>query len=149
MNESLDKSQIEGRPAPLIDVDNAPFFEGCAKGELLLQRCVDTGIFQFYPRPFSVQTAGRIEWVKASGRGSVYSFSVVRQNFAAPQFQPLLPYVVALVDLDEGVRVMGNVIDCTPEDVTVGAPVRAVFKTIDSEQAIYLPFWQLADRHRG
>ena len=66
---------------------------------------------------------GPVEWVEASGRGTVYSFTVIRQNYSRP-FRDWIPYVVALVDLEEGPRVMTNIVDCEPDDVRIGMAVR-------------------------
>jgi uncharacterized OB-fold protein len=83
-----------------------------------------------------------VTWVEASGRGTVYSYTVIRQNFSR-SFKHLIPYVVALIDLDEGPRLMTNIIGCAPEDVRIGAAVRAHFEPVSDEVA--LPMFQLLD----
>jgi hypothetical protein len=88
-----------------------------------------------------LQCRGAVEWVDASGRGTIYSYTVIRQNFSRA-FRDLLPYVVALVDLDEGPRVMTNIVNCDPADVRIGAAVQVRFEPVSDEAA--LPFFELA-----
>ena len=76
-------------------------------------------------------------WEEASGRGTVYSFTVIRQNYARP-FRDLIPYVVALVDLEEGPRLMTNLVGCAPEDVVIGLPVHATFAVVSEVAGIAL-----------
>jgi hypothetical protein len=78
-------------------------------------------------------------WVEASGRGTVHTFTVIRQNRGEP-FRSQLPYVVAMVDLDEGVRMMANVTDCAPDDVRVGMAVEAY--TVKVEDGLGIPFFR-------
>ena len=69
------------------------------------------GEFQFYPRSLCASCAGETEWVEASGRGTLYTYTVIRQN-RAEAFAALSPYAVGIVELDEGVRMMSNIVDC-------------------------------------
>jgi uncharacterized OB-fold protein len=127
------------RPVPHGDAESAPFWDALRDGRLLVQRCTN-GHHQLYPRPWCIRCRHAVSWVDAAGTGSVYSFTVIRQNFLKP-FRDELPYVVALVDLDEGVRLMTNVVDCEPDDVTVGAPVRVRISPIADDAS--LPFFEL------
>jgi uncharacterized OB-fold protein len=140
LSETVDR-EIPGRALPLVTADNKPFYDGCARNELWLQRCVDTGRFQFYPRPCSVFTGGEVEWVRASGLGHVHTFSIIRRNYPEPYFAALTPYVVAIVDLDEGVRMMSNVTGCAPDDVRIGMRVEAHFACLHGKTQLFLPFW--------
>jgi uncharacterized OB-fold protein len=81
-----------------------------------------------------------VAWVEVSGRGTVYSYTVIRQNFSR-SFKHLIPYVVALVDLAEGPRLMTNVVGCDPRDVRIGAPVQVRFEPVSDEVA--LPLFEL------
>jgi len=72
------------------------------------------------------------EWVRLSGRGRVYSFIIVRRRYH-PAFDKDLPYAVAIIETDEGVRVLSNVIGCKPEDVSIGMPVEVVFEDVSPE----------------
>ena len=129
------------RPVPVPDPETAPYWDATNEGRLLLQRCTRHGHRQLYPRPHCVVCRGPVEWEEASGRATVYSFTVIRQNMVRP-FRDLLPYVVALVDLEEGPRLMTNIVDCEPDDVAVGAPVRVRFDEVT--EGVRLPFFVLA-----
>lgn len=110
------------RVAPKPTNMSEPFWDAAAEGTFLIQVCRKTGVPQFYPRPVSVQTGTReVDWTKASGRGSVYSHTVTRR--AAPPYKTDQPYIVATIELEEGVRVMANIVDCAPEDVAIDMPV--------------------------
>ena len=124
------------RPVPLPDNVSRPYWEAAGRGELLYQECPQCGQRQLYPRALCTSCAGTPEWRTASGRGSVYTFTVIRQNWAEP-FREMLPYVVAMVELAEGPRLMSNVTDCAPEDVHVGMPVEAWFLPV--EEGVALP----------
>jgi uncharacterized OB-fold protein len=130
---------VTTRPLPLPDQDTAAFWEGARHGKLLVQRCVECRRVQFYPRYFCTACAGDVEWIEASGRGEVYSFSIVRKN-GTPPFDTLVPYVLALIELDEGVRMMGNVVDVPVDDVRIGMAVEVHFARETDE--IFLPMWR-------
>jgi uncharacterized OB-fold protein len=120
------------------DPESAEYWAGLRDGKLLVQRCVDCGTHQLYPRDRCLTCRGSVEWVEASGRGSVYSYTVIRQNYARP-FRDWIPYVVALIDLEEGPRVMSNVVGVDPDDVHVGMAVRAGrFDPVSDEAGIAL-----------
>jgi uncharacterized OB-fold protein len=121
------------KPLPRIDEETRGFWEALARHELYFQRCRDCGTKRFYPRavcPSCLSSA--TEWVRASGRGTVYSFTVTQQN-QAPGFREELPYVLAIVELDEGVRLMTNVVGCAPDAVRIGLPVEVVFDDVTPE----------------
>jgi uncharacterized protein len=90
---------------PWDDPTTVPFWEGAARRELLVQRCTTCGGHQLYPRPFCVRCQGEVEWVRASGRGTVHSIVTVHLQ-PLPGLEP--PYDVALVELDEGPRLLAN-----------------------------------------
>src|SRR5438046_6792556 len=98
------------KPIPEPDQDSLLFWMGCKKRELLLQYCASCDRYQFYPRSLCV-VCGRegLEWRRVSGRGTVYSYTVTYQN-ASPGFRDEVPYVFALVDLAEGVRMTTNLV---------------------------------------
>ena len=133
---------IAGRGLPVVDQDSAPFFEAAARGELVIQRCKETGRYQHYPRAGSVYTMGEIEWVKVAGKGTVYSFTIVRKNGADPVFAKLCPYAIAMVELPEGVKIFGNLTGCEAEDVKIGMEVEVYFTPVDEAGTIHLPFWR-------
>ena len=96
---------------------------------------------QFYPRALCTVCGADPEWERASGRGTVHTFTVIRQNYAKP-FRDELPYVVAMIELAEGPMMMSNVTDCAADDVHVGMPVEAHFVTAD--EGIGVPFFRPA-----
>jgi uncharacterized OB-fold protein len=108
---------------PIPDETTEAFWEAAANGKLLIKNCRDCGRHHAYPRPFCPHCwSENVDWVEASGRATLYTFSIVRQNDLAP-FRDRLPYVAAVVDLDEGPRLMTNVVDCAVEDVRIGMPL--------------------------
>ncbi len=108
-----------------------PWFDACREGALLLQRCADCDHWQFYPRFFCTACAGEnLSWERASGAGRVASFSVVRRAVSQAYEAP---YVVALIDLAEGPRMMSQVVDCDSDAVTVGQPVKVRFEAWSDE----------------
>jgi uncharacterized OB-fold protein len=119
---------------PLIDSESEPFWRAACEGRFLIMHCRACDGPYFYPRRYCPRCwSDETEWREASGRGTVYTYSIVRQN-PAPPFSDWCPYAVVLVDLEEGVRVMANW-DRTIEldRLVVGAPVRVVFEKITDE----------------
>jgi uncharacterized OB-fold protein len=125
------------RPAPVPDADSAPYWQALHDGKLLVQRCQDCQEAQLYPRDRCLACRGPVAWEEASGRGTVYSFTVIRQNYVRP-FRDLIPYVVGLIELEEGPRIMSNVTGCDPDDVQVGMAVRATFEVVSDDAGIAL-----------
>lgn len=122
---------------PAINADTAFFWEGAAMGELRIQRCGDCGELRHPPGPIcpSCRSAART-YVTASGVGEVYSY-VVHHGPPVPGWET--PFVVAVVELPEGVRIVGNVVDCAPAQVGIGMPVRLTYRQMDDE--LILPMW--------
>jgi hypothetical protein len=119
---------MDQKPAPIPNADTKPFWEACNRQELIYQHCLACGQAQFYPRAVCAGCGAlALEWRTSQRRGTLYTFSV---NYRAPKasFEPDLPYVIALVDLDEGFRMMLNVRDCPPETVRIGMRVKIVFE---------------------
>jgi uncharacterized OB-fold protein len=123
------------KPLPQADPTTAPYWESLKAHAMKIQKDNDTGKFFFYPRglsPFSL--SGNISWEPVSGKGKVYAFTIVHLN-RAPGFADELPYVVALIELDEGVRLMSNLIDvpADPAQVKIGMPVELVYDDVTDE----------------
>lgn len=113
-------------PAPPVNPETEPFWEATAEGRLLLKRCSDCGKAFHYPRArCPACDSPDTEWFEASGRGSVYSYTVTRQT--GGEYADATPYVLAYVELDEGPRIMTNVVDCDVDEVSIGQDVRVVF----------------------
>ena len=109
-------------PTPAVDWETRAYWEGAGRHELVLQRCRDCGTLQHRPRAVCASClSGSIEHFRASGRGSVYTFSVTHQN-QARGFREALPYVLAYVELEEGPRLLTNVVGCAPDTVAIGMP---------------------------
>jgi hypothetical protein len=127
------------RPLPAIPGETMPFWNGCQEGKLLLQQDQATGGFQWYPRSINTMTpGGKMNWVASSGKGTVWTFTITRQN-RTPGFDDG-PYVLALVELDEGVKLFTNIIECDPFDVQIGMEVEVTFVKANTE--ISVPFFK-------
>ncbi|MGH2364130.1 MAG: Zn-ribbon domain-containing OB-fold protein [Chloroflexota bacterium] len=126
-------------PAPMVTSETRPFWEGTGRGELLLPRCDACHTLFWYPRGFCPACGSfSISWQKASGRGQVYSFTVNRRGVADhPDYREAGVYVLAYVQLEEGPRIMTNIVECDPDRVAVGQPVQVVFH--DTGQGTALP----------
>ncbi|MEZ4331989.1 MAG: Zn-ribbon domain-containing OB-fold protein [Myxococcota bacterium] len=121
------KKPDPGYRPPTVDWESRAYWEGAGRGELVLQRCRACGTVQHRPRGICASClASEVESFVASGRGRVYTFSVVRQN-QMPEFRDAVPYVVAYVQLDEGPQLLSNVVGCAPEAVSIGMRVRVEF----------------------
>jgi hypothetical protein len=118
-----------GVPPSAVTAHTAPFWAGLADGRLRLPRCDDCGSVIWYPRPLCPHCHGpRATWFDASGRGTVYSFTVVRRGSGV--YADAAPYVVAYVELDEGPRVLTNIVGGEAGGLHVGAPVEAVLAPV-------------------
>ena len=128
------------KPLPRLDEESRWFWEACARHELVLQRCGACGTVRWHPRALCPAClSGETEYVRSTGRGTVYTFTVTRQNQAAG-FRDELPYVLAYVELDEGVRMLTNVVGTPVEEVRIGMPVEVVFEDVD--ETLSLPKFQ-------
>jgi uncharacterized OB-fold protein len=118
------------RPIPVPCAHDRKYWEAAKEGILLLQRATATGIFQTYPRGHGLDAGGELEWVESPGRGTIHTFSVVYRSFY-PALEA--PYAVVVVDLDEGVKFMGHLVDCSPDKVAIGLPVELTFRELTDE----------------
>jgi uncharacterized OB-fold protein len=119
---------------PVIDAESEPFWAAARKGKLLIMQCRPCNAPYWYPRRYCPRCwSDDTDWREASGRGTIYTFSVVRQN-PAPPFVDWCPYAVVLVDLEEGVRMMANWDRSVPlETLSCGVHVRIVFERINDD----------------
>jgi len=133
-------SSDAARPVmPIVNPDTEPFWDGCAVGKLLLQRCTACGRVRHPPSPICPNCLSDAQdWRQASGRGSVYTFVVVHEERRG--WERLVPYVLAVVELDEGVRIVTNLVNVAPKDVAIGMPVEVTFAT--STDVVRLPLFQ-------
>lgn len=139
---SSDPTTPVSRPLPTIHGEAREFWEGCARHELRLQECRACGRRQFYPRALCRHCwSTDLTWVASDGRGEVYSFTVVRRA-PSPAFDELVPYVVALVDLDDGVRMLSHVRGVDPDELEIGRRVEVEFDDLTDE--VSLPVFRAA-----
>jgi uncharacterized OB-fold protein len=130
------------KPLPRLDEENRPFWEACARHELYVQKCKSCGTLRYYTRALCPAClSDKTEWVKSGGRGKVYTFTVTYQNQSAG-FRENLPYIMAYVELDEGVRMLTNIVGCKPEEVKIGMPVEVTFE--DATPEISVPLFKPA-----
>ena len=130
-------------PAPAVNPETRQFWGATAEGRLLLKRCLDCGSLIWYPRAICPECASlRTEWFQASGRGRVYSYTLNHRGQGA--YSGAGPYVLAYVELDEGPRMMTNIVGCpqTPEALQLDMPLEVVFEK--QTDAITLPFFRPA-----
>tara|TARA_A100001391_G_scaffold147541_5_gene105006 strand:+ start:5910 stop:6332 length:423 start_codon:yes stop_codon:yes gene_type:complete len=123
------------RPTPRANayVDTQPFWEATRDGRLMMQYCTEARRFQHYPRPVSIFTGRRtLEWRPVKGDGVIYACTVVR--IPGPGLDGRLPLCVATVELDEGVRLIANILDCAPEDLAIGKRVHLVWDALSDGQ---------------
>ena len=121
------------KPLPRVDEESRGFWEALARHELYLQRCRDCGTIRFPPRAVCPKDlSDNTEWLRASGRGTVYTFTVTHQNHSVG-FREELPYVLAVVELAEGPRLMTNIVGCAPDAVRIGMPVVVEYEDVTPE----------------
>ena len=119
---------------PLPDVDDAltaPYFEGAARGELVIPRCETCGAYVWYPQEACPRDGGTLAWHAVSGNGSLFTWAVVRRAFL-PAFEDRVPFVTALVALaeDPAVRLCTYVVDVAPDALVADAPVAVTFRPL-------------------
>jgi uncharacterized protein len=126
-------------PKPLIDDESRPFWDGLKREELMIQHCLTCDKFIFYPRLYCPHCfSDNVSWTKSSGWGHIYSYTVVHN--AAPPFKNQTPFVVAIVELEEGVRMMSRIIG-EQGQVQIDKTVSVIFEQIDDE--LTLPYFKL------
>ena len=131
--------QAEGIPLPRPTPVTQPFWDGCATGKLLFQRCDTCAAKQFNPASLCRACTGtELSWEQSAGRGTVYSYTIAWRP-QSPRFTT--PYAPIIVDLDEGVQILSNLIGCTAEDAQVGMRVAVDFVPVGS---MTLPYFRPA-----
>jgi uncharacterized protein len=125
-------------PVRKVDVtpETTPFWEATQQGKFVLPRCTQCSATLWYPKGFCpVCSSSSIEWVPSSGRGVIYSFSITRKGTGV--WADHSPYVIAYVELDEGPRVLTNIVGCDVEEVHIGMLVSVVFTQTQEGPAVY------------
>jgi uncharacterized OB-fold protein len=120
-------------PTPSVNAETEPFWEGTSRGVFLIKKCTACGEVHYYPRtmcPFCHSDA--TQWVEASGKGRIYSFSTLRRTRH--------PFTLAYVTLAEGVSVLTNIIDCDPDTISIDDEVEVTYR--ENEDGYHLPFFK-------
>ena len=130
------------RPAPEPTIDSQPYWDGLKERRLLLQQCSDCGRVRHYPRPMCASCHSlQVQWIEASRRGRLYSWTEVHHPFV-PGFRDEIPYVMATVELEEGVRLQCQMLDANAAALRLDLPVEIVFR--DVQAGLVLPFARVA-----
>ncbi len=115
-------------PQPIANADSKVYWEGARENRLMIRKCNGCGKTHFLPRYLCPDCWSEdLAWIEACGRGTVHSFTVIRRA-PTPAFTGKVPYVVALIDLEEGPRMMANIVDEHALDTRIGDKVEAVFE---------------------
>ena len=118
-----------------------PFWEGLQRSEVLIQQCKACGHKQFYPRYLCTACGGEPDWLSFDGEAVLYTYSVIRKHHQSP-FKQMAPYIVAMIDLGDGVRMMSNVINCDLEQVEIGMRLKPAF--VEAREGLTVLYWQPA-----
>lgn len=138
------------KPVPIPDEASAPFFDGAKRGELMILRCgacghsmwgtSHSGSLPVTPRCHACFSDG-LDWVAASGRASLYSFVIMHQPY--PGFEDEVPYNIALVELEEGVRCISNVVGVENDELEIGMPLEVTFEALSDD--VSLPMFRRSE----
>ena len=130
------------RPVPNPTADSLPYWRAANEGRLVVQTCQSCNATQFYPRGFCVTCLSEdLEWKESQGLGRIYSFTICRIA-GHPAMADQVPYAMALVDLDEGVRMLAQIIHPDLSDISIGTRVSVTFERLTDD--IQLPQFELA-----
>ena len=131
------------KPIPETQPWSERFWEGTKQGKLLIQVCKDCKSKIFYPRKFCPECwSGNLDWIRASGKARIFTFSTA-YSMVEPKFMDELPYTIAYVDLEEGIRMMTRIIDCKPEDISFDMDVEVLFH---ERNGYFLPYFRPAGK---
>ncbi|MGE3910189.1 MAG: Zn-ribbon domain-containing OB-fold protein [Chloroflexota bacterium] len=116
-------------PIPVVQPEVKVFWDATAEGKLLLPKCTECQTLIWFPRPFCPSCGSlSVEWIEASGKGTIYTYTVNRRGAGdLIEYREPVPYVLAYVELEEGPRIMTNIVDCDVDSVKIGQAVEAVF----------------------
>ena len=129
---------------PQIDDFTQEWWDAAADNRLLIRRCNACGAAHYYPRPFCPTCWSEDGvWEQASGRATLYTWSVVFMN-DLPPFKERLPYIAAVVDLEEGPRMMTTLVDCEADSLVVGMACEVTFRKDDDPSAVTVPVFRPA-----
>ena len=137
----MDKSKTEiNVPGPRMEGWAKQVYDWCGMGELRFQRCNDCGALRYVPRDLCASCGSfESEWMRSNGRGTVFTYTIAVRAMH-PAFAGEVPYAVAIVELDEGVRMLSRVVDCPPEELRIGMQVDVDFKSVS--ETVTLPVFR-------
>jgi uncharacterized protein len=125
------------KPLPKILPETEEYWKAAKRHELFLQRCKNCGQVIYFPRIICFKClSDELEWFKSKGCGTVYSYTIIRYQIAHKSFEPDVPYIYAIIDLDEGVRMISNVINIVPSKINIGMRVKVIFEDVTNEVSI-------------
>lgn len=129
MSETTSKTAVvPEKPQPRITPHAAPYWQSCAEEKMALPYCQKCEACFYYPRLWCPQCFNQdLSWQEVSGKGKIYSFSIIYQS-PLPSYQADLPYVLAIIELEEGPRMMTNVVNCDVNTVHVDMPVTVTYE---------------------
>ncbi len=121
---------------PLIEDENEPFWTAVDERKLLIGSCSACGLYHYYPRPHCPHCwSDDVEWVEAAGGATLYTWTVIYQN-DLPPWPQRVPYVAAVVELEEGPKMMTHLVECDESELSVGMALTLDFEDLDDELTI-------------
>lgn len=125
------------KPLPVILPETEEYWKAAKRHELLLQRCRKCGQVIYFPRIICFKCLSKeLEWFNSKGLGTIYSYTIINYQIAHKSFEQDVPYIYAIIDLDEGARMISNVINIDVSKVKIGMRVRAVFEDVTEDISI-------------
>lgn len=116
------------KPLPEVDHLSKPFWDAAKNRKLVLQKCSRCGSFQWYPKPLCEECGSpELVWTEVSGKGTVYSYTIIWHTKQNPGWEKDAPYNIVMVELDEGPRMYSNLVDCPLEEIRIGMRVEVTF----------------------
>jgi uncharacterized OB-fold protein len=121
------------KPLPVVTPVGREFWNGTKRHELLVQHCNDCGNNTMYPKILCPSCLSEnVGWIKSSGKGKIHTFTTICAN-SPKAFRDAMPYTLAIIELEENVRLLSNIVDCNPEDIKCEMPVEVVFDDVTEE----------------
>ena len=125
-------------PLPLPSHLSEPFWNAAKNHQLVLQKCQDCGTFQWYPKAWCIECGSdRLTWGRSTELGTIYSFTIIKHAKANPAFTSEIPFAIVAVELDDGPRMYGRLMNCPVEEIRTGKRVKVIFE--DVSDTISLP----------
>ena len=121
------------KPLPQPNAETKPFWDGCKQHQLRFQKCRDCGYVRWPPSIICPMCySSETEWITASGKGTLYTFATYHHAYH-PAFENDLPYITAIIELEEGPHLLTNIVGCSPDEVQCDIPVEVTWEDITEE----------------